>query len=69
MKCELYEELFTGWINKELSPEECGALERHIAGCVNCREELQGLQQMWDAMGHIETPEPCHAGYLQGIGE
>lgn len=58
MKCELYEELFTGWINKELSPEEKGALERHIAGCTNCREELQGLQQLWDTMGHIETPEP-----------
>ena len=58
MKCELYEELFTGWINKELSPEESGALERHIARCANCREELQGLQQMWDTMGQIETPEP-----------
>ncbi|AYL99338.1 zf-HC2 domain-containing protein [Mucilaginibacter celer] len=58
MKCELYEELFTGWINKELSTEEKGVLERHIAGCDNCREELLGLQKVWDTMGEVETPEP-----------
>jgi hypothetical protein len=58
MKCELYEELFTGWINKELSPDEKGALEQHISGCANCRNELQALQQLWGNMGQIETPEP-----------
>lgn len=58
MKCELYEELFTGWINKELSPEERGVLEQHISGCDHCRTELEALQQLWGHMGQFETPEP-----------
>ncbi|GAB3920078.1 zf-HC2 domain-containing protein [Mucilaginibacter myungsuensis] len=58
MDCEKYEELFTGWINKDISPAEREKLEKHLATCNGCREELAFMQAMWTDMGEIATPEP-----------
>lgn len=58
MKCEQYEELFAGWMSDELKPTEREALEQHLSSCAGCREELAVMQQMWDMMGEVETPEP-----------
>ena len=58
MNCEQYEELFTGWMNKELSPAEHEKLEQHLEGCAGCREELATMKQMWEMMSEVETPEP-----------
>ncbi|EHQ29360.1 zf-HC2 domain-containing protein [Mucilaginibacter paludis] len=58
MKCEQYRDLFTNRINNELTPAENENLEQHLAGCADCAEELQTMQQMWQLMGELETPEP-----------
>jgi hypothetical protein len=58
MKCDQYEELFTGWINKDLTSAERERLEQHLAGCAACREELAATQKTWEMMGALETPEP-----------
>jgi hypothetical protein len=58
MKCEQYEELFTGWIKKELKPAESEMLEQHLAGCSACREELAATRRMWADMDTVEVPEP-----------
>lgn len=58
MNCEEYEALFTGWINKDISPAEREKLEKHLDTCTGCREELAFMQAMWTDMGEIATPEP-----------
>jgi hypothetical protein len=58
MKCEKYEEKLIGWLNNDISPAEREELEKHLEGCVECREELAAMQPVWDMMGTIETPEP-----------
>ena len=56
--CEQYEEKLIGLLNNELTPDEHAELEKHLAECAGCREELAGLQQVWEMMSEIETPEP-----------
>ncbi|MDR6941467.1 zf-HC2 domain-containing protein [Mucilaginibacter pocheonensis] len=58
MKCEQYQELFTDYLNKQLTVEEQGALERHVAGCDSCRHELAAMKHLWDQFAEIKTPEP-----------
>jgi hypothetical protein len=58
MKCEQYQELFTDYMNKQLSTEAQTALEGHITGCDNCAQELAAMKELWDDLGGIETPEP-----------
>jgi hypothetical protein len=58
MKREHYDDLFTDYINKQLPAADKAALEQHIAGCPVCAEELQAMQQVWNAMGQVTVPEP-----------
>ena len=58
MKCEKYEEKLIGWLNNDISPAEREELEMHLESCASCREELASMQQVWDVMGAMETPEP-----------
>jgi len=58
MKCEQYEELFSGWMNDELSPAEREKLEHHLSSCDSCSEELAAMQKVWGIMGEMEVPEP-----------
>lgn len=58
MKCEQYKDLFTDFMNKDLSPAQKLDMEQHLAACPECAHELLAMQQLWDMMGTIETPEP-----------
>lgn len=58
MKCEQYQELFTDYMNKQLTPGQQTELEQHIAGCEVCGQELAAMKELWDELGDIETPEP-----------
>jgi len=58
MKCEQYRELFIDWNNNLLTADQQKELEQHIDTCPDCREELAELQQVWDGLGEIKTPEP-----------
>ena len=56
--CEKYEDKLIGLLNNELTPAEQAELEKHMAECPGCSEELSGLREVWDMMAKIETPEP-----------
>ena len=56
--CEQYEEKLIGLLNNELNQAEQTLLKKHLAECPGCREELAGLQQIWEMMSEVETPEP-----------
>ncbi|MEO6522261.1 MAG: zf-HC2 domain-containing protein [Mucilaginibacter sp.] len=58
MKCEQYRDLFTDYINKDLSIAERQNMEQHLATCPGCAEELQAMESIWNMMGTVETPEP-----------
>src|ERR1700761_5012877 len=58
MKCEQYEEKLAGLLNNELSPAEREELDKHLATCPACREELAGMKEVWDMMEEMETPDP-----------
>jgi HEAT repeat protein len=58
MKCEQYEELFTGWMNNELTPAEREKLEQHLTDCDSCSAELAAMQQIWEIMDDVKAPEP-----------
>lgn len=40
----------------ELAPDARGALERHLAGCGACRDELQGMRDTHALLARWETP-------------
>jgi len=58
MKCEEYRDLFTDYINKDLSIAERQNMDQHLAACPECVAELKGMEALWNVMGTIETPEP-----------
>lgn len=58
MKCEQYQDLFTDYMNKQLTDLEQTELEKHLSGCNDCQQELAELKNIWIQLGEIETPEP-----------
>lgn len=56
--CEKYEDKLIGLLNNELTLAEQAELEKHLAECPGCSEELAGMREVWDMMAEIETPEP-----------
>lgn len=58
MECEQYKPLFTDYINKDISAAQKAAMDKHLAGCPDCAEELKGMEVLWGMMGTVETPEP-----------
>jgi hypothetical protein len=41
-----------------MSPAGRVEFEKHLESCAGCREELAAMQQLWELMGTMETPEP-----------
>ncbi|MFD0751253.1 HEAT repeat domain-containing protein [Mucilaginibacter calamicampi] len=61
MKCEHYEELFIGRLQRSLTMQQEADLEQHLKACPACREELAALTIVWQDMATIEAPEPSAA--------
>lgn len=58
MNCAQYEDKFSSYISGQLTAAERADLEKHLAGCEACMDELKAVEQVWDLMASIETPEP-----------
>ncbi len=58
MKCENDQVQLTNWINNEMSDAERLAFEVHLAGCPDCVQELQAMQQVLNMAANIPVPEP-----------
>lgn len=58
--CEKYEEKLIGLLHNDLTHGEQAELEKHLAECPGCREELAGLKEVWQMMSAVETPEPSN---------
>jgi hypothetical protein len=60
MNCEEFEESLTLDLYGDLPPEQRGAYEAHLAGCVHCqaaREQVRGLHEVLARRPHLE-PSP-----------
>jgi len=58
MKCELAQEKITLAAYGELPDEESPELEQHLAGCENCRRELDAVRALQSAMYLVPVMEP-----------
>ena len=55
--CSEFEELLSAKLDGELTAEEAGRLEAHLAGCEVCRREYARLERVWEALDVLDDIE------------
>jgi hypothetical protein len=58
MKCETAHESIALAVYGELADDQHHQLEQHLAGCEDCRRELEGVQALVKAMSLLPVEEP-----------
>ena len=58
MECGFDKELLTLWLSDQLTADERVRVDEHVAGCAECRQELESGRRLWDRLGDIPAPEP-----------
>lgn len=58
LSCDAAHEQITLLLYGELSDEACHRLEQHIAGCTDCRDELEVTRALSSAMAILPVREP-----------
>jgi len=58
MKCELAQEIIAMAVYGELRDDQAPQLEQHLAGCEDCRRELEAVQALAKAMALLPAEEP-----------
>lgn len=61
MECKDYREQFPLLLTDELDQLRLRDIENHLAGCTDCRTELETARKIWDLMGEIPQPEPSES--------
>lgn len=62
MNCEHAKERLTGWLSNQLTESERKETDRHLAECIDCRQEFEADRQLWQLLGKAAaTPEPSKA--------
>lgn len=59
MKCETAHESIALAVYGELADDQHHQLEQHLAGCEDCRRELEGVQALVKAMSLLPVEEPA----------
>jgi|GEM_PF-1384958 len=54
--CERYQAQFNEFIDRELAPEACAELERHLEQCAVCRRELRMLRLTVASVQKLSSP-------------
>lgn len=70
MNCEAVRELLWGYLEKETTAEEAEKIEKHLAECEVCREELELQKEMMETLAGLpdeELPEGYHAELMQKL--
>ncbi|MFC6225412.1 HEAT repeat domain-containing protein [Hymenobacter artigasi] len=58
MNCEPLKAQLVDYLSRQLTAAEHAALTAHLAGCAECREELQAMERVWHTLGQAPVPEP-----------
>jgi len=56
MKCNRTMKLLSNYLDRQLSGSECAAVERHLAQCLSCRDELEQLNADRKVLRAVEPP-------------
>ena len=54
MKCKETRKVLSRYLDHELSSTETSSIEEHLAGCLECRTELETQQRLWALLGSVE---------------
>jgi hypothetical protein len=66
MTCHDARELFSGWADDALTPEERAHVEAHLAGCAECQRELQRFTATVALLRRVEPPR-APAGFVDRV--
>jgi hypothetical protein len=58
MNCEKGNELLAGWMDDQLTEAGRAEMEAHLAGCAECRQQMEANRQLWVSMGAVPVPPP-----------
>jgi hypothetical protein len=58
MNCNQYKEQLTLLVTDSLDAAQRQELEKHLAGCPDCRMELEASLKVWNLMGEFPKPLP-----------
>lgn len=70
MNCEALRELLWAYLENETTAEETAEIEKHLAGCAACREELEaqkGIMETLQSLPDEELPEGYHTELMQKL--
>lgn len=65
MQCDRAQEFFSDYLEQTLDRPMVVAIESHLAGCANCREEVESLQSTFLALDSLPEVEPPADGAWQ----
>jgi hypothetical protein len=58
MKCKDIREKFLDFLTGEIEEISKDEVESHISACTSCREELEGLSEIWTKLGVLPEEKP-----------
>lgn len=70
MSCEAVKELLWMYLEKETTAEEAEKIEKHLAECAACREELKAQKAIMETLSGLpdeELPEGYHGELMQKL--
>lgn len=65
MKCNEAQDLLSAWYDGELSEEMAAGVQRHVAGCARCEEEMRAYRSLSSLAAGLPDPEPPAAIWEQ----
>lgn len=66
MTCHDVREQFSAWVDEALGPEERAGMAAHLAGCADCRRELERFRKTV-ALLHAVEPARAPAGFVDRV--
>ncbi|MEW6425797.1 MAG: anti-sigma factor [Bacillota bacterium] len=69
MNCQQARQLFSPWLDGELTGEEAGALRAHLAACRSCAAELARLREITAALRNLRVPVAPPDGFAARVTE
>jgi predicted anti-sigma-YlaC factor YlaD len=70
MSCDEFKPLLSGYLDKELTPEESIRLKEHLSTCSACRSELHQFEELMKVTGSmkpVQVPDRFWDIYWHGI--
>jgi len=66
MSCQETRELLSAWLDEALDVRERAAVDAHLAGCADCRRELEGLRSTVSLLSRVE-PARAPDGFVDRV--